>query len=86
MANIRRIELNESELEYVRSLRVGERFKIYGFVEARVVPIHADSLTKHCSQCVAGNCVRPDRNQCPLLQACVAHRRKDGQSVYFERV
>ena len=64
---MRQIELNESELEYVRRLRVGERFKLYGFVEARVVPIHAGSLTKHCAD-------------------CVAHRRDDGQSVYFERV
>lgn len=83
---MRQIELNESELEYVRRLRVGERFKLYGFVEARVVPIHAGSLTKHCADCVAGDCVMPRRNRCPLLQACVAHRREDGQSVYFERV
>lgn len=83
---MRQIELNESELEYVRRLRVGERFKLYGFVEARVVPIHAGSLTKHCADCVAGDCVMPRRNRCPLLLACVAHRREDGQSVYFERV
>ena len=66
---MRQIELNESELEYVRRLRVGERFKLYGFVEARVVPIHAGSLTKHCADCVAGDCVMYNRNRCPLLLA-----------------
>lgn len=74
---------NEKELEAIRQLPVGSEICIEGLPAAKVAA-NSNTYKNVCQLCIMRGYEKYHSGQCPLLTACIAHRRADHTSVYFE--
>ena len=74
-------KITDADLETLRRSRIGFAVKIGGMI---IVPLRFHFVNKRC-----GNCLFRKEDSgaeiCPYSPACMAHLRKDHESVFFKK-